>query len=215
MTDDPSASVLPEPTVAVAEIDVRNSLAELNLSWEQHLKPAIIEGEELRHECTESFPRGAGGYFSYAGTTAGLRGVLRQPGWTRLDEENLAMTVHPTGRFAITVCSGDEGTGIWPSRVKTKYRKGTATLRVVEVNVQLELFALNNADAREDARAYRETWLLLRRRDGNTLRSELSKPLGITATGAFARGPSGSSCLRSRSMSRSPMKSRPTRSIST
>jgi hypothetical protein len=159
-------------------IAVTDSLAELGLSFEI-LRKALCAGEDARDACTANDPPGAPGFDAWARTVRALREDLIAQGWTRNDEGNLSSVVSPDGRTAIVVASGDKGTGDPASIPKTKYPRGPATVAAVDSNrLQLELFQPNEAIPIKPEDGVK-TWMLVRRRDGDILYSELSLPIRI------------------------------------
>jgi hypothetical protein len=167
-------------------IAVADALAEMGLSLEL-LEDAVRAGEELRDSCTPNDPSSAPGYFSYAHTTRRLAELLVPLGWSRRDVANLALIVSPSEALAIVVSTGDEGTGAHYRQVKSKYPKGPATAMVVERNRQLDLFQPNplpdeGLEEPDDGRPF-TTWMLLRRRVGDTVFWELSLPCQVGEDG--------------------------------
>src|SRR3546814_20847059 len=108
---------------------------------------------------------------------AALREGLLPIGWTRSDEKNYALVIHPDGSMAINVATGDAGTGRPSANVSNKAPKGISTADAISVNqVQLEL-ALPVTDmphVRGDDRPF--TWFLLIHRAATEVRCELSLP---------------------------------------
>lgn len=100
--------------------------------------------------------------------------------WTKNDDSNLSTIINPDRSFAITVASGDDGTGRVEAMPQTKYPKGIATKHAVNSN-QLFLFQIHD----ENEADLRLTWMLLRRRDvdTNTVFAELSLPKAMTEEG--------------------------------
>lgn len=180
--------------VTTGEVGVREQLALLGLTPED-LMEAIRFGETHRALCTPDDPRGFPGMTAWARTVRGLRsGRLRTEGWTADDTGNYPTLVNPDKTLAIAVCTGDAQTGIYdPNRPfekpKLKYTKGTMTIEAVERNSSNPyLFPEMNEDAKAkrakiEAAANRITWMLMRRRDGDTLFSEFSLPWEISDAG--------------------------------
>jgi hypothetical protein len=157
-------------------IEVRTALRELGLESDI-LREAILRGEVARDSCTANDPPSAPGFDAWARTVRALREILIPRGWSRNDDINLSTIVSPNGSFAITVATGDEGTGRVEADPKTKYPKGPATEAAVNRN-QLRLFAVDESTAEMQL-----TWMLLRRRDGESVLSELSLPASMTEDG--------------------------------
>lgn len=180
--------------VTTGEVAVREQLALLGLTPED-LIDAIKFGEGHRALCTPDDPRGFPGMTAWARTVRGLRtGRLRKAGWTKDDDGNYPTLLNPDKTLAIAVATGDDGTGIYdPNRPfdkpKLKYTKGPMTKAAVERNSETPYMW---PDMEEDAQAKRKaleaaanriTWMLMRRRDGDTLFSEFSLPWEISDAG--------------------------------
>lgn len=164
-------------------IVVTDALAEMGLSLEA-LQDAVKAGEELRDGCTQNDPSNAPGVFSYARTTRRLAELLIPDGWVRRDVANLALVVSPSEDLAIVVSTGDDGTGAYYRPVKSKYPKGPATVLVVERNrQQLDFFRPNPEPPDPQEVKACTTWMLLRRRVGDTLFWELSLPYKVGEDG--------------------------------
>jgi hypothetical protein len=159
-------------------IAVTDTLAELGLSFEI-LRKAMCAGEAARDACTANDPPWAAGFDAWARTVRALREILIPQAWTRDDEGHFSSVISPDGHTAIVVATGDVGTGNRGSTPKTKYPRGPATAAAIDSNrAQLKLFEPNDTiPIRTDANV--KTWMLVRRRDGDVLFSELSLPIKI------------------------------------
>jgi hypothetical protein len=164
-----------QPNVKTSPRDITDALAELGLTVEI-LSDAILRGENARDSCTANDPPSAPGFYSWAGTVRALRDILIPLGWMRNDDVNYSRVVNAELNVAIAVVTGDEGTGNKDMSPKTKYPKGPATQAAVSCN-QGNLFG--NGDAPEpeaEPDDNRITWMLLRKRTGDTVYAELSLP---------------------------------------
>ena len=128
------------------------------------------------------------GIAAWMEAVAALREVLLPIGWTRSDEKNYALVIHPDGSMAINVATGDAGTGRPTANVSNKAPKGISTADAISVNqVQLEL-DLPVPDLPhvrgEDGPL---TWFLLLHRAGTEVRCELSLPSQISPDGRITR----------------------------
>jgi len=99
-----------QPVVRSDADDVAQRLALLGLEQEQLLHPA-----RRWHFSWSSFtlnhpPIGIG-ISAWTEAVAALREELLPVGWTRSDERNYALVLHPDGVIAINVATGDSGTG--------------------------------------------------------------------------------------------------------
>jgi hypothetical protein len=173
-----SPNELPAPVVIDSKIEVINALHDLERLDLELLTESAAAGEAERASCTENDPPGAGGYFSYARTTRRLLEILIPRGWKRRMDRNFPLIVSPSRKIAITVSTGDDGTGVRGRPVKTKYAKGAATQDAIKNNQQLALIGFEREDQsiEQDLPKW-VTWLLLRRRCRNTLYWELSLPM--------------------------------------
>ncbi len=89
--------------------------------------------------------------------------------------------------MVLTAVSGDEQTGlkIGP-HAQTRRPRGTAGMRIVRRNAQFALPGLLPADDPElTGNAFGPTWFLLYRRDGDTVRRELSLAKGVSDAGVL------------------------------
>jgi hypothetical protein len=100
-------------------------------------------------------------------------------GWKRIDEDGLPLIVNEAGTIAIAVNTGDDMTGVPGGDPRSKNRKGPVTVAaVVENRRQLSLFESNVIVLHEaQEQPERMTWILLRTRTRNEVRSELSLPI--------------------------------------
>lgn len=166
-------------TVRFETEDVKSRLAQLSLT-EEILLRAVKRGDLARKECTPNHPSAFAGYTAWGWTVATLREQLLKGGWTRSEEGNWSITVHPNDRMVIAVATGDEKTGDPNGIPMTKSPKGPNTVQAVATNVHLaqgDLFAElipNQKGLDEESRL---TWLLLVSSQEGRVRSELSLPV--------------------------------------
>jgi hypothetical protein len=168
--------------VIKGEISVRQELATLGLTPEI-LNESTAIGESYRALCTLNDPPSFHGVTAWARTLRGLRETLSPLGWARDDAGNYSTVVNPDKSLAISVATGDKETGKYdPARPfaspKLKHPKGSMTSAAVSQNARY-LFADMAADAKAKADALeaaekRVTWILLKRREGDTVFAELS-----------------------------------------
>lgn len=156
---------------------IATKLTSLGLT-ELVLLQAIKCGILARQECTANHPPIYAGITAWANTVRGLREQLIPLNWTRSDEGNYPLVIHPSGSIAIALATGDENTGSIEANPMTKYSKGPNTQAMVSLN-QMTLFqdmqsSETNFNSDADARL---TWLLLVARVGNTVKAELSLPI--------------------------------------
>ena len=150
----------------------------------------VRQGQGLADFCTVSHPRWYPPLVASAETTAALRDATAALGWSFADEERIATTTSPDGAVTITVNSGDEWTGLRGRRhAQTRSPRGAASVRLVRQKTQYEFDVLLPISERQqselDTGEPSEMWYLLFRREGDTVRSELSRAKGITDSGAL------------------------------
>lgn len=175
-----------EANVKRGTIVVANALAELGLDSEI-LREAILEGEGARDSCTRNDPPAAPGFDAWAKSVRRLREILIPKKWVRNDDGNYSTVVSPDGTIAIAVVTGSDGTGVPDQIPKVKHPKGSETKAAVDRNVRYLFPEMNAAAEREaaerEAAEKRITWMLLKRRDENTVFAELSLPAKISEAG--------------------------------
>lgn len=97
--------------------------------------------------------------------------------------------MNPDWTIAIAVVTGDDGAGKVDASPKTKYPKGAATQAAVFSNqqsFQFEELTPVDSEADEVAETWL-TWMLLRKRTGDSTFAELSLPLTMTKEGQVER----------------------------
>jgi hypothetical protein len=171
-------------------IDVRQVLALLGLTPEV-LSDAILFGEKYRALCTPNDPRIFQGTTAWARTHRGLRESLIPLDWKKDDTGGFDTVVNPDGSLAVSVTTGGKGTGRYTpgANPKLKHPHGVLYKDVVDQNRSAQfLFPDMAADAKARAdkivaAATRSTWILLIRREGDVVFSELSLPLQFSGGG--------------------------------
>lgn len=166
--------------VKTSAIEVVDALTQLSLTAEI-LSEAILRGEIARDSCTANDAPGAPGFYAWAGTVRALRDILMPQGWSRNDDVCYSRVVSPDRSIAIAVVTGDDGTGNKDANPKTKYPKGTATQAAVSCN-QGYLFGEPLSVEDETPETWL-TWMLLRKRTGDSVFAELSLPSSMTKEG--------------------------------
>ena len=161
-----------QPNTKTSPREVADALSELGLTVEI-LSDAILRGENARDACTINDAPSAPGFYSWSGTVRALRDILIPLGWIRNDDVNYSRVVNETLNIAISVATGDEGTGNRNMSPKTKYPKGPATQAAVITN-QGNLFSTESPEPEAESDEKWTTWMLLRKRTGDTVFAELS-----------------------------------------
>lgn len=166
----------------IKHFEIADSLRELGLTTEI-LEYAIKTGEYARDSCTKNDPTCAPGFVAWSKTVRALRDALIPKGWEKCDDYNFPTVVSPNKKIAISVSTGNEATGDKTAEPKTKYAKGEAAKSAVKINQDV-LFPEMRADK---ATAHRVTWILLKRRTGDTVVAELSLPALMTKDGQIIK----------------------------
>jgi hypothetical protein len=164
----------------------RDRLAELGLDA-LIFAHAIQRGQAIAAGYTANHPAICRGISQWGEIVAALREQLLPLDWTRMDEDNLPLTVNPTRTIAISVSTGDESTGIAEATPSTRSTKGPRTADAVVVNaLQLDLFG--NVPLRPEELKQSNgvmTWILLFHWDATAeeTRFELSRPVKMDSEG--------------------------------
>jgi hypothetical protein len=168
--------------VRVRPADVIDRLAQLGLEAEP-LRLAVANGLYHRDTCTENDPAPLGGLLHWGKTLRSLRDALAARQWRRDRERGYETVVHPDGRVAIAVASGDERTGIANGHrhPRTKHPHGDTTAIAIRRNREPSLFP--ELDQPPAEASPRETWVLLYATLEDEVRCELSKPDALDVQG--------------------------------
>jgi hypothetical protein len=164
----------------------RDRLAELGLDAVIFAQ-AVQRGQAIAAGYTPNHPAICRGISQWGEVVAAIRDQLLPRGWTRMDDDNFALTVNPTRTIAISVSTGDEFTGIAEATPSTSSTKGPRTASAVVVNaLQLSLFG-NVPLKPEELKSSNGvmTWILLFHRDvrAQETRCELSRPVKMDSDG--------------------------------
>jgi hypothetical protein len=167
--------------------DVHARLGALGLNEE-----ALLHTAQRWHLSWSSFtpnhpPIGIG-ISAWTEAVAALREQLLPIGWTRSDEKNYALVVHPDGATAINVATGDVGTGQVDAVPSNKAPKGVSTADAISVNQQqleLDLPVPDMPHVRGEEGPL--TWFLLLHRSTAEIRCELSLPSAMSPDGRITR----------------------------
>jgi hypothetical protein len=169
-------------TRVLVEDEAVDRLTELGLTVEI-VERVVRRADAEASMCTALDPPIMEGLTRWGRTNRFLREELIPAGWRYDNPSNLALTIHPSGEFAIVATTGDELTGLVDLRPTTKYPKGYATVQAVETNVQLTLdlggFDLGPDDGLAGDASDLRTWFMLFHVDEDGFRVELSLPDAI------------------------------------
>lgn len=162
----------------LADEEAVGKLADLGLTVEI-IERVVRRADAEASMCTALDPPIMEGMTRWARTTRFLREELIPRGWRFDNPRNLPRTIHPGGEFAIVVSTGDELTGLLDALPATKYLKGEATVRAVEMNEQLALDFPGFDLGQRDGAGEILTWFLMYRASEDEFRVELSLPDAI------------------------------------
>lgn len=157
-------------------------LQKLGMS-ESAVREAVFQGHLQRVRLTLNHPMVYHGLNMWGEVVAAVRNQLRPFGWVRGDIGSYALTVNEELNLAITVASGDEGTGNALVSPTNRSRKGRNTVEAIEANRQLELF--EGVPVEEQTGGDQQTWVLMHHTDmlRREIRLEMSRPLNIGTDG--------------------------------
>ena len=164
------------------ESEAADRLAELGLTVEL-IERVVRRADAEASMCTALDPPIMEGLTRWGRMNRFLREELIPVGWRFDNPRNLPRTIHPSGEFAIVATTGDELTGLPDLLPATKYVKGDATVKAVEINEQLTLdfgdFDPSWHDHQGDGSGEMLTWFMLFHVDEEGFRVELSLPDAI------------------------------------
>lgn len=159
---------------------VRDRLGELDLTTDE-LREICLQGYGLWADHTDFDPPSIANTNLWGRATRVLREKTVLRGWQWDNKDQQPRTVHPSGRLAVVVSTGDEETGLRHGQPSTKNPKGDATARKVASNQAQLDFPDLPADAASEERCI--SWFLLIYVDTDEIRAELSLPDEISASG--------------------------------
>lgn len=163
--------------------EIRNRLADFGLEEDRLIEDVINRGYQAFIGCTANHPPLIPAIWAWGESIRGLREYLIPFGWTSSNDNLFSVAVHPDGKVAIAIATGDAGTGRPEFLPSTKAPKGPKTRDAIGMNrTQLGLFSKNDSIMPK-----RTTWFLLIRRSGNNVLSELSLPLSMGEDGYIDR----------------------------
>jgi len=158
--------------------EIAGRLHDMGLS-EVPLREAIYQGHLQRTHLTNNHPIIFHGLNMWGWVVKELRDQLRPMGWVREDIGSYALTINDERKVAITVASGDEGTGDPSAHPSNRSRKGRNTVEAIETNRQMDLFEQLPPEIAVEGG--RQTWVLMHHTDSarGEIRIELSRPSSI------------------------------------
>lgn len=151
--------------VAPVPDDVHVQLAALGTKLE-YLHPALFAGEAARRTVTPNHPANTADTRAYQEHVRLLREAhIRHVGWKRLLHDHLELVCNPQKTLAIGTMIGDAATGNPSLQPTNLHKRGAATERAAEQNVQLGLFAPpvgpDEVHLDEDEAMQLRTWFLV------------------------------------------------------
>ena len=166
--------------------EITRRLAQLGVN-EVVVREAVYQGHLQRTRLTLNHPIIYHGLNMWGEIVAALRDQLRPLGWNRQEIGSFALTVHEDRKLAITVASGDEGTGNPSAHPCNRSKKGRNTVDAIEANRQLELFERLPPEDHVDGDD-KQTWVLMHHTDTTRgeIRLELSRPSEIGNDGKIS-----------------------------
>ncbi|MDX8469793.1 hypothetical protein RFM41_24025 [Mesorhizobium sp. VK25A] len=176
----------PSPLVLSQPDQVIGRLQGLGLT-EENLLHAARRWHVAWSGFTANHPPFGIGIAAWMEAVAALRETTMPLGWVRSDERNYALVISPDGAMAISVATGDAGTGRPDTSPSNKAPKGVSTADAISVNqIQLELdLPVPELPSSEDDGPL--TWFLLLHRAHDEIRCELSLPLEMSPDGRISR----------------------------
>lgn len=161
-------------------IEVQSRLHEVFGLSHDAIQDVVMQGLLARTTCTAHHPKTFPGMSQWAETVRALRDKTAPINWSYSDDNNFPLCVHPSGKLAIAIYTGDCDTGVTGIGINPSNRaaKGTNSEQAVWANQkQLSLFdSLPELPASEDNEG-RIMWVLLYHVAPNEIRFELSLPL--------------------------------------
>ena len=162
------------------EFEVKSRLNDIFGLEANDIQDIIMQGLYARTECTSNHPRTYAGLAQWANTVRALRDKTSPAGWTRSDDNNFPLCIHPSNNLVIVVQTGDKDTGISANNPSNRAAKGTNTERAIWANQkQLSLFDALPEVLVEAGNDNRIMWVLLYHVTPSEIRFELSLPSKI------------------------------------
>jgi hypothetical protein len=140
---------------------------------------AVRAAEIERRSCSPFEPSISPGFKAWAAGFRTLAEQLVPRGWVKTETKGLPRILNPATRVAVAVVTGDEETGLVTGVPRSKSPRGPQSVLIVRSNeIQLNLFEASRFRPLP-AEAEQITWWLLMASNGDTVRAELSLPVGV------------------------------------
>lgn len=152
------------------------------------LRDAVHASEIERRSCSLLEPSTSPGFKAWAAAFRTLAERLVPLGWARSETRSLPRLVNRETALAITVCNGDEGTGIASRCPKTKNPRGGQSVLLVHSNARQLKLPFPGSEFTPVPRDEEQItwWLLIHSSDGGDLRAELALPVALGDDRRFA-----------------------------
>lgn len=159
------------------EREVVARLSELGLKLSMlHEVLKHISGQMASY--TDDHPSWGPGITTASEAVFALRSVTRAEKWYREEEKGFALAVHPSGKIAVNIAKGDNGTGDGRADLSTVSSKGPCTTNAISQNQMT--FDFSKVDDVPPQR--RQTWYLVYCSKADGLHAEISLPSGQSNT---------------------------------
>lgn len=145
---------------------------------DSEIQDIVLQGLHARVGCSPHHPRTFPGLLQWAETVRALRDRTVPNGWSTRDVKNFPLSMHPSGKVAIAVQTGDHDTGVRSGTPSNRTPKGSTTEGAIAVNQQqLGLFdSFLPLPSPEESGNDFVMWVLLYHVSPYELRFELSLP---------------------------------------
>ena len=167
----------------------RESLEQLGLTPDM-LWEVVLSGISYARQFTSHDPTSVKGIATWGRITRLLRDTLVPYGWRVENEKGYALTVHPSGNWAIVVARGNgDTTSIGDSFPTNRSPKGPMTRLAVYQNSQMHFLDIDPDNWRSPHSNGRRTWMLLYSWDQRIeeISVELALPLLMDEVGHVVR----------------------------
>ena len=166
--------------VAESPLDVEDSLAQLGITLPPLLS-ALEAGRLFVATRTENSTNAGAGIGKWDAITEKLREELNSLRWRKREPGNFALTVHPSGEWAIAVVAGNEATGLSTGSTPSN-GSALGDGRIKAINENEAIYVQSELPGMKAVRL--TTFFLLHHTDhSGTIRAELSLP--VRAQGGY------------------------------
>lgn len=148
----------------------------LEMSW---LVRAVIKSEMIRRSTSSYEPSNSPGFKAWASGFGELAELSAPRGWRKEETSGLPRIVHAKSDVGIAVVTGDEQTGRYGAAPKSKSPRGPVSKKFVNSNQMLLPWGTPGL-VRLPKVGAQSTWWLLIHSDGQTVKAELSFPMGLS-----------------------------------